>query len=34
MDEVRDGDLILLMGARDPSLTGFARRIVEALKGK
>ena len=34
MEEVREGDLILLMGARDPSLTGFARRIVEALKKK
>jgi len=29
--EARDGDLILVMGARDPSLTGFAQAILEAL---
>ncbi len=29
--EARPGDLILLMGARDPSLTAFARSILAAL---
>ncbi|MBK8231245.1 MAG: L,D-transpeptidase family protein [Candidatus Eisenbacteria bacterium] len=29
--EARDGDLVLVMGARDPSLTGLARDIVAAL---
>jgi UDP-N-acetylmuramate--alanine ligase len=29
--EARDGDLVLVMGARDPSLTALARRIVAAL---
>ncbi len=27
----RPGDLVLVMGARDPSLTGLARRILDAL---
>jgi UDP-N-acetylmuramate--alanine ligase len=27
----REGDLVLVMGARDPSLTGLARGILEAL---
>lgn len=29
--EAREGDLVLVMGARDPSLTDFARRLVAAL---
>jgi len=29
--EARPGDLILVMGARDPSLTGLARKIVDAM---
>jgi UDP-N-acetylmuramate--alanine ligase len=29
--EAREGDLILVMGARDPSLTEFARAIIESL---
>ena len=29
--EARPGDLVLVMGARDPSLTGLARRIVDAI---
>ena len=29
--EAREGDLVLVMGARDPSLSGLARRIVDAL---
>lgn len=29
--EARDGDVVLVMGARDPSLTGFARDILNAL---
>ncbi len=29
--EARPGDLVIVMGARDPSLTGLARRIAEAL---
>ncbi|MBP1626104.1 MAG: UDP-N-acetylmuramate--alanine ligase [Holophagaceae bacterium] len=29
--EAREGDLILVMGARDPSLTELARRILQAL---
>jgi UDP-N-acetylmuramate--alanine ligase len=29
--EAGEGDLILVMGARDPSLTGFARGILAAL---
>lgn len=29
--EARDGDVVLVMGARDPSLAGFARAILEAL---
>jgi len=32
--EAREGDLILVMGARDPSLTGFARDILAALAHK
>ncbi len=30
--EAREGDLVLVMGARDPSLSDFARRILERLK--
>ncbi|MGB6347364.1 MAG: L,D-transpeptidase family protein [Methyloceanibacter sp.] len=30
--EARVGDLVLVMGARDPSLTGFAREIVAAIE--
>ncbi len=30
-DEARTGDLVLVMGARDPSLTGFGREILELL---
>jgi len=29
--EAREGDLVLVMGARDPSLTEFAKRILRAL---
>ena len=29
--EARAGDLILVMGARDPSLSGFAKAIIESL---
>ncbi|MBI4375169.1 MAG: UDP-N-acetylmuramate--alanine ligase [Elusimicrobia bacterium] len=29
--EARSGDLVLVMGARDPSLSAFARRILEGL---
>jgi len=29
--EAQEGDLILLMGARDPSLTDFARAILAGL---
>jgi UDP-N-acetylmuramate--alanine ligase len=29
--EAKEGDLVLVMGARDPSLTAFARSILEAL---
>jgi UDP-N-acetylmuramate--alanine ligase len=29
--EAREGDLVLVMGARDPSLTGFAREILGAI---
>lgn len=32
--EARPGDLVLVMGARDPSLTGFARECLEALAGR
>ena len=31
-EEARPGDLVLVMGARDPSLTGFAREIVAAIE--
>ena len=30
--EARPGDLVLVMGARDPSLTTFARRVLETLR--
>ncbi len=30
--EARDGDLVLVMGARDPSLTHFARSILAAIE--
>ena len=30
--DARDGDVVLVMGARDPSLTKFARGIVDALE--
>ncbi len=29
--QARPGDLVLVMGARDPTLTGFARGILAAL---
>jgi UDP-N-acetylmuramate--alanine ligase len=29
----RPGDLVLVMGARDPSLTDFAKRVLTALEG-
>ena len=29
--EARPGDIVLVMGARDPSLTGLARRIVDVM---
>lgn len=32
--EARTGDLVLVMGARDPSLTGFGRGIVDELERK
>ena len=32
-EEARSGDLVLVMGARDPSLTGLCRDIVAALHG-
>ena len=32
--EAREGDLVLVMGARDPSLTDLARRVVAALSGR
>jgi UDP-N-acetylmuramate--L-alanine ligase len=32
-DEAREGDVVLVMGARDPSLTGFARDILAAIEG-
>lgn len=31
-EEARDGDLVLVMGARDPSLTAFAKSILAALE--
>jgi len=31
-EEAREGDLVLLMGARDPSLTAFAREILGKLE--
>lgn len=31
--EARPGDLVLVMGARDPSLSGLARQILTALSG-
>jgi len=30
-EEAREGDLVLVMGARDPSLTDLARTILEAV---
>jgi UDP-N-acetylmuramate--alanine ligase len=30
-EEARAGDLVLVMGARDPTLTGLAREIVAAI---
>jgi UDP-N-acetylmuramate--alanine ligase len=32
--EARTGDLVLVMGARDPSLTGFARDILAAIASR
>jgi len=32
--EVRPGDCVLVMGARDPSLPALARRIVELFGGE
>ena len=31
--EAREGDLVLVMGARDPSLTGLGRTLLEGLAG-
>jgi hypothetical protein len=31
-EEARAGDVVLVMGARDPSLTAFAREIVAAIE--
>jgi UDP-N-acetylmuramate--alanine ligase len=31
--EAREGDLVLVMGARDPSLSAFARAVLDALEG-
>ncbi|MCB1184087.1 UDP-N-acetylmuramate--alanine ligase, partial [bacterium] len=31
--EARRGDLVLVMGARDPSLTSFCGEIVDAIEG-
>ena len=31
--EAREGDLVLVMGARDPSLTAFAKDVLAALLG-
>lgn len=31
--EAREGDLVLVMGARDPSLTSFAKDVLSALQG-
>ena len=33
-DEAREGDLVLVMGARDPSLTDLVQTILEALSGR
>ena len=33
-EEAQDGDVVLVMGARDPSLTAFARGILHALGGQ
>ncbi len=30
-EEARDGDMVLVMGARDPSLTAFARELLTAI---
>ena len=32
-EEARDGDIVLVMGARDPSLAGLSRRILGSLTG-
>jgi hypothetical protein len=32
--EARRGDLVLVMGARDPSLTGLARDVLAALSDR
>jgi UDP-N-acetylmuramate--alanine ligase len=32
-EEAREGDLVLVMGARDPSLTDLARAVLERLAG-
>ena len=34
LETARPGDLILLMGARDPSLEGFAKHVFERLKAR
>ncbi|MEW5945444.1 MAG: Mur ligase domain-containing protein [bacterium] len=33
-DEAKEGDMVLVMGARDPSLTDFCRRTLAALRKK
>jgi UDP-N-acetylmuramate--alanine ligase len=32
--EARAGDVVLVMGARDPTLAEFSRRILERLEGR
>ena len=30
-DEARDGDVVMVMGARDPALTGLATLVLQAI---
>jgi len=32
--QAREGDLVLVMGARDPTLAGFARGLLDALRAR
>jgi len=34
LSEARPGDSVLIMGARDPDLTGLARAVFEALRSR